>query len=94
MVLVQIGSEMVLGNMGLPRSETNWSHVFGKIPDWDQDHGVWSSPDQVPVGQGLNFPNTISNNIAMNTVSTVLVYPLVSLPVSLLLLVTCPPTCN
>ena len=44
--------------MGMPRPETKWSHVFGKIPDQDQDCGVWSGPDRVPIGPGPNFPNT------------------------------------
>ena len=44
--------------MGLPRLESKQSCVFGKIPDWDRDCWVWSSPDQVPIGPGLNFPNT------------------------------------
>ena len=44
--------------MGLPRLETKRSRVFGKIPDWDWDHGVWSGPDRVPIGPGPNFPNT------------------------------------
>ena len=42
----------------LPRLETKQSRVFGKIPDPDRDHWVWSGPDQVPIGLGLNFPNT------------------------------------
>ena len=42
----------------MPRPETKWSGDFGKIPDLDWDHGVWSSPDQVPIGPGLNLPNT------------------------------------
>ena len=54
MVPVQTGSETVSGKMGMPRLEM----VFGKIPDWDQDHGVWSGPDRVPIGPGPNFPNT------------------------------------
>ena len=58
MVPVQTGSEMVSGNMGMPGPETKWSHVFGKIPDWDWDCGVWSSPDRVPISPGPNFPNT------------------------------------
>ena len=58
MVLVQTGSEMVSGNMGMPRLETKQSGVFGKIPDWDWDCRVWSGPDQVPIGPGPNFPNT------------------------------------
>ena len=57
-VLVQTGSETVLGNMGMPRPETKRSSVFGKIPDLDWDHGVWSGPDQVPISPGLNFPNS------------------------------------
>ena len=63
-VPVQTGSEMVLGNMGIPRLETKWSGVFGKIPDWDQDRGVWSGPDRVPIGPGPNFPNTILNHFS------------------------------
>ena len=59
-VLVQTGSETVLGNMGMPRPETKWSGVFGKIPDLDRDCRVWSGPDQVPIGLGPNFPNTSS----------------------------------
>ena len=58
MVPVQTGSEMVLGNMGMPRLETKWSGVFGKIPDLDWDCGVWSGPDWVSIGLGPNFPNT------------------------------------
>ena len=58
MVPVQTGSEMVSGNMGMPRPETKWSGVFRKIPDLDRDRGVWSGPDRVPIGLGLNFPNT------------------------------------
>ena len=58
MVLVQTGSGTVSGNMELPRPETKRSHVFGKIPDRDWDHWVWSSPDWVPIGLGRNFPNT------------------------------------
>ena len=42
----------------MPRPETKQSCVFGKIPDWDRDCGVWSGPDQVPIGPGPNFPNT------------------------------------
>ena len=59
MVPVQTGSETVSGNMGMPRLETKQSGIFGKIPDLDQDRRVWSSPDQVPIGSGPNFPNTI-----------------------------------
>ena len=44
--------------MGMSGPETKWSSVFGKFPDLDQDHGVWSGPDQVPIGPGPNFPNT------------------------------------
>ena len=58
MVLVQTGSETVSGNMGMPRPETKQSGVFGKIPDLDWDCGVWSGPDQVPIGPVPNFPNT------------------------------------
>ena len=58
MVLVQTGFGTVSGNIGLPRLETKRSHVFGKIPDRDRDHGVWSGPDWVPIGLGPNFPNT------------------------------------
>ena len=58
MVLVQTGSDTVSSKMGMPRPETKQSCVFGKIQDWDQDHGVWSSPDWVPIGLGPNFPNT------------------------------------
>ena len=61
MVLVQTGSEMVLGNMGMPRLETKWSRIFWKIPDQDWDCWVWSSPDRVPIGLGQNFPNTITS---------------------------------
>ena len=42
----------------MPRLGTKRSSVFGKIPDWDWDHRVWSSPDRVPISLGLNFPNT------------------------------------
>ena len=42
----------------MPGPETKWSGVFGKIPDLDWDHGVWSGPDWVPIGPGPNFPNT------------------------------------
>ena len=59
MVLVQTRSGPVSGNMGLPRPETKWSCIFGKIPDQDWDHRVWSGPDWVPIGPGPNFPNTI-----------------------------------
>ena len=59
MVPVQTGSEMVPGNMGMPRPETKQSRIFGTIPDWDRDCWVWSGPDRVPIGPGLNFPNTI-----------------------------------
>ena len=58
MVLVQTRSEMVSGNMGMPRLETKRSGVFRKIPDLDRDCRVWSGPDRVPIGPGLNFPNT------------------------------------
>ena len=58
MVLVQTGSEMVLGNMGMPRPGTKQSRVFWKIPDRGRDRWVWSGPDWVPIGLGLNFPNT------------------------------------
>ena len=61
-VPVQTGSETVSGNMRMPRPETEWSGIFGKIPDLDRDRGVWSSPDRVPIGPGPNFPNTISNS--------------------------------
>ena len=40
------------------RPETKRSGVFGKIPDRDRDCWVWSGPDWVPIGPGLNFPNT------------------------------------
>ena len=60
-VLVQTRSEMVLGKMGLPRPETKPSCVFGKIPDWDWDCGVWSGPDWVPISLAPNFPNTKSH---------------------------------
>ena len=56
MVLVQTGSETILGNLGM--LETKWSGVFGKIPNLDWDCRVWSSPDQVPISPGPNFPNT------------------------------------
>ena len=59
MVPVQTGSGTVSGNMELPRPETKQSRVFGKIPDRDRDCWVWSGPDQVPIGPGLNFPNTM-----------------------------------
>ena len=58
MVPVQTGSETVSGNMGMPRPGTKRSGVFGKIPDWDRDRGVWSGSDRVPIGLGPNFPNT------------------------------------
>ena len=61
MVLVQTGSETVSGNMGMPRPGTKRSRVFGKIPDRDRDHGVWSGSDRVPIGLGPNFPNTNPN---------------------------------
>ena len=57
-VPVQTGSEMVSGNMRMPRPETKQSGIFGKIPDLDRDRGVWSGPDRVPIGLGPNFPNT------------------------------------
>ena len=57
---MQSRSRLVLGNVGLPRPETKRSHFFGKIPDWDWDHQVWSSLDGVPISPGLNFPNTIT----------------------------------
>ena len=57
MVPVQTGSETVSGNMGMPRLETKGSGIFGKIPDLDRDHGVWSGPDRVPISPGPNFPN-------------------------------------
>ena len=56
-VPVQTGSEMVSGNMRMPRPETERSGIFGKIPDLDWDRGVWSGPDRVPIGPGPNFPN-------------------------------------
>ena len=58
MVPVQTRSETVSGNMGMPRLETKRSSIFGKIPDLDWDHGVWSGPDWVLIGPGLSFPNT------------------------------------
>ena len=54
---------MVSGNMGMPRLETKRSRVFGKIPDRDWDRRVWSGPDQVPIGLGLNFPNTTAEEL-------------------------------
>ena len=47
-----------MANMGMPRPETKRSGIFGKIWDLDRDCGVWSGPDRVPIGPGLNFPNT------------------------------------
>ena len=44
----------------MPRPETKRSSVFGKIPDLDRDRRIWSGPDQVPIGPGPNFPNTIT----------------------------------
>ena len=63
MVPVQTGSETVSGNMGMPRPGTKRSGVFGKIPDWDWDRGVWSGSDQVPIGLGPNFPNTSGRGV-------------------------------
>ena len=49
--------------MGMPRPETKWSGIFGKIPDRDQDCWVWSSLDWVPIGLGLNFPSTMDKGV-------------------------------
>ena len=38
--------------------------LFG--PDLDRDRGVWSGPDRVPIGPGLNFPNTNCSQSDLN----------------------------
>ena len=53
----------------MPKPGTKRSGVFGKIPDLDRNHGVWSGSDRVPIGLGPNFPNTrldIGDRVARN----------------------------
>ena len=52
----------------LSRPETKPSGVFGKIPDRDQDHWVWSGPDWVPISLGPNFPNTSLSTLLKTSV--------------------------